>query len=251
MRRFASWRHGNSHVLIVGETGAGKEVLAETVHRASPRAAKPLLALNCAALTESLVESELFGYERGAFTGATQAKVGLLEAAAGGTVFLDEIGEMPLPTQAGLLRVLAIRPVLRATRGPRRAPSTFDSWPPPTATWKTRSPRSDFARISTSASTSSPWRFRRCASVPRRSAPCAAVPRRRMDGGAGRRPASRRRRWRSCAAAPGRETSASSATSSSVPSFCAPARRSPPTTCRSRRCGAGRPRCLRRPAARP
>ncbi len=104
---------GNSHVLIVGETGAGKEVLAETVHRASPRAAKPFLALNCAALTESLVESELFGYERGAFTGATQAKVGLLESAAGGTVFLDEIGEMPLATQAKLLRVLETRQVLR------------------------------------------------------------------------------------------------------------------------------------------
>jgi two-component system, NtrC family, response regulator AtoC len=103
----------NSHVLIVGETGAGKEVLAETVHRASPRAAKPFLALNCAALTESLVESELFGYERGAFTGATQAKAGLLEAAGGGTVFLDEIGEMPLPTQAKLLRVLETRQVLR------------------------------------------------------------------------------------------------------------------------------------------
>ena len=104
---------GNSHVLIVGETGAGKEVLAETVHRASPRAAKPFLALNCAALTESLVESELFGYERGAFTGATQVKVGLLESAVGGTVFLDEIGEMPLPTQAKLLRVLETKQVLR------------------------------------------------------------------------------------------------------------------------------------------
>jgi two-component system, NtrC family, response regulator AtoC len=104
---------GNSNVLIVGETGAGKEVMAETVHRASPRAAKPFLALNCAALTESLVESELFGYERGAFTGATQVKIGLVEAAAGGTVFLDEIGEMPLPTQAKLLRLLETRQVLR------------------------------------------------------------------------------------------------------------------------------------------
>jgi len=112
---------GNSHVLIVGETGAGKEVLAETVHRASPRAAKPFLALNCAALTESLVESELFGYERGAFTGANQAKVGLLEAAAGGTVFLDEIGEMPLPTQAKLLRVLETRQVLRVGATQTRA----------------------------------------------------------------------------------------------------------------------------------
>ena len=104
---------GNSNVLIVGETGAGKEVLSEAVHRASPRASKPFLALNCAALTESLVESELFGFERGAFTGATQAKIGLLEAAAGGTLFLDEIGEIPLSTQAKLLRVLETRQVLR------------------------------------------------------------------------------------------------------------------------------------------
>jgi DNA-binding NtrC family response regulator len=104
---------GNSSVLILGETGAGKEVLAETVHAASPRAGKPFLPLNCAALTETLVESELFGYERGAFTGANQPKVGLIEAAAGGTVFLDEIGEMPLAVQAKLLRALETRQVLR------------------------------------------------------------------------------------------------------------------------------------------
>jgi DNA-binding NtrC family response regulator len=104
---------GNSNVLIVGETGAGKEVLAEKVHRASPRAGKPFLPLNCAAFSESLVESELFGHERGAFTGAGQAKAGLLEAAAGGTLFLDEIGEMPLAVQAKLLRVIETRQVLR------------------------------------------------------------------------------------------------------------------------------------------
>jgi DNA-binding NtrC family response regulator len=104
---------GNSSVLIVGETGAGKEVLAETVHAASPRAGKPFLPLNCAALTETLVESELFGYERGAFTGANQPKIGLIEAAAGGTVFLDEIGEMPLAVQAKLLRAIETRQVLR------------------------------------------------------------------------------------------------------------------------------------------
>ena len=100
-------------VLVLGETGAGKEVLAQRLHDLSPRAARPLLRLNCAALAEQLLESELFGHERGAFTGAVQAKVGLLETADGGTIFLDEIGELPLSLQAKLLRVLEDRKVLR------------------------------------------------------------------------------------------------------------------------------------------
>ena len=104
---------GNITVLVLGETGVGKEVLAERVHRMSPRAAGPYVKLNCAALTESLLESELFGHERGAFTGAVQAKSGLLETADGGTVFLDEVGELPLSTQVKLLRVLEERSVMR------------------------------------------------------------------------------------------------------------------------------------------
>jgi transcriptional regulator with PAS, ATPase and Fis domain len=100
-------------VLVVGETGVGKEILAASVHQRSPRAAMPLVRINCAALPESLLESELFGYARGAFTGATQGKQGLLEAADGGTFFLDEIGEMPLSTQAKLLRVLESGEVTR------------------------------------------------------------------------------------------------------------------------------------------
>jgi DNA-binding NtrC family response regulator len=99
-------------VLIQGETGAGKEVLANAIHALSPRVSKPFLGLNCAALSETLLESELFGYERGAFTGAVQAKPGLLHAAQGGTVFLDEIGEMPMAMQAKVLRVLEQREVL-------------------------------------------------------------------------------------------------------------------------------------------
>jgi two-component system, NtrC family, response regulator AtoC len=103
----------NITVIVRGETGAGKEVIGEEIHRRSARAARPLVKLNCAALPEHLLESELFGYERGAFTGATQAKPGLIEAADGGTLFLDEVGELPLATQAKLLRVVECREVLR------------------------------------------------------------------------------------------------------------------------------------------
>jgi two-component system, NtrC family, response regulator AtoC len=100
-------------VLLLGETGVGKEVLAEAVHRSSPRAAKPFFCLNCGALSESLLESELFGHEKGAFTGAHRAKPGLLESAEGGSLFLDEIGELPSALQVKLLRVLENKTLLR------------------------------------------------------------------------------------------------------------------------------------------
>ena len=96
-------------VLLTGESGTGKEVVARFIHHASPRANAPFVGLNCAALPESLLESELFGYERGAFTGATQSKPGRLEQAAGGIVFLDEVGEMSRAVQAKFLRVLQER----------------------------------------------------------------------------------------------------------------------------------------------
>jgi len=113
VRKMASRVASSSiNVLVLGETGVGKEVLARLIHRLSGRAENPLVALNCAGLAESLIESELFGHERGAFTGATQPKMGLIESANGGTLFLDEIGEMPLAMQAKLLRVLETRQVM-------------------------------------------------------------------------------------------------------------------------------------------
>ena len=99
--------------LILGETGVGKELVAEAIHKRSPRHAKPIIKLNCAALPETLLESELFGHERGSFTGADKRKIGFFEAADGGTLFLDEIGEMPLSLQAKLLRVLERKVITR------------------------------------------------------------------------------------------------------------------------------------------
>jgi two-component system, NtrC family, response regulator AtoC len=99
-------------VLLLGETGVGKDVVAERIHRASPRANGPLLRLNCAALSPALLASELFGHEKGAFTGAMCAQPGLLQSASGGTVFFDEVGELPLELQTKLLLVLERREVL-------------------------------------------------------------------------------------------------------------------------------------------
>jgi transcriptional regulator with GAF, ATPase, and Fis domain len=103
----------STSVLITGETGAGKELVAEALHKLSSRADKPFITVNCAAIPEALVEAELFGHTRGAFTGAVQSRLGKIHAAQGGTIFFDEIGELPLAGQAKLLRFLECGEVQR------------------------------------------------------------------------------------------------------------------------------------------
>ncbi|HVR02819.1 MAG TPA: sigma 54-interacting transcriptional regulator, partial [Polyangia bacterium] len=100
-------------ILILGETGVGKDVLASWIHKKSPRAKGPMVSINCGAIAESLLESELFGHKKGAFTDSNEAKVGLLEAASGGTVFLDEIGDMPVKLQVKMLHAIEKREVTR------------------------------------------------------------------------------------------------------------------------------------------
>ncbi len=105
--------HHSTSVLITGETGAGKELVAESVHKLSTRADKPFVTVNCAAIPDALVEAELFGHTRGAFTGAVQSRLGKIHAAQAGTIFFDEIGELPLASQAKLLRFLECGEVQR------------------------------------------------------------------------------------------------------------------------------------------
>lgn len=112
-RRIGRVAPTDTTVLILGESGTGKELVARALHEQSPRRAGPLISVNCAAIPETLIESELFGHEKGAFTGATASRKGLAEAADGGTLFLDEIGELPMEAQARLLRLLQEKEIRR------------------------------------------------------------------------------------------------------------------------------------------
>ena len=154
----------NSTILITGESGTGKELVAQAIHKQSLRRDKPFVAVNCGAMPETLLESELFGHVRGAFTGADTNKKGLVEVAEGGTVFLDEIGEMTPAMQVKFLRVLQERKFRRVggteeiAANIRVIAATNRDLPRP---WW---PKGSFARTCSTASTSSRSACRRCAS---------------------------------------------------------------------------------------
>jgi two-component system, NtrC family, nitrogen regulation response regulator NtrX len=133
-------------VCIYGETGTGKELVARTLHEKSARAGGPFVTLNCAAVPGELIESELFGHEKGAFTGAAQRYTGKFEQAHRGTLFLDEIGDMPQAMQAKLLRVLEEGEVERIGSGKPTAVDVRVVWPR-IATWSNWSRRGDFDAI--------------------------------------------------------------------------------------------------------
>jgi len=155
-------------VLIRGESGVGKDLIARAVHAASSRRQGPFVKVNCAAIPQELLESELFGHERGAFTGAHRRKPGQFEFANTGTIYLDEIGELPLSLQAKLLHVLQD---FRFSRVGGHMPIDVDARVIAATTASSKTPwrRASSARISTIASTSSRSRCRRCGSAARRS----------------------------------------------------------------------------------
>ena len=117
LRQVSKVASSDSTVLILGETGTGKELIARAIHRRSNRAERAFIGVNCAAIPASLIASELFGHEKGAFTGATQRRLGRFESANGGTIFLDEVGDLPTEVQIALLRVLQEREIERVGSG--------------------------------------------------------------------------------------------------------------------------------------
>ena len=144
-----------ARVLLTGESGTGKELVAAAVHAASRRAARAFVTVNCAAIPRDLVESEMFGHERGAFTGATERRLGRFELAHEGTLFLDEVGDLSPEAQAKLLRTLETGELQRHRRRDVTSGSTSASSRRPTASWRMRSPTATSGRTSSSGSTSS------------------------------------------------------------------------------------------------
>ncbi len=246
----------SASVLITGESGTGKELCARTIHNLSPRKNNAFVAINCSAIPETLMESELFGHERGAFTGAAARRLGCFELANGGTLLLDEIAEMPVSLQAKLLRVLEDRKIRRlggdagAVRGRARAGGDE----PRPAGGRARAARS--AKTCSTASTSSRSSCRRCASAGRTSR-CSRSTSSRSSPSATSAPraSSAPRRSRRSSRTTGPATSASCATSSSAPSSSARARSSSATTSRPTRWSSARARAARTrsrsPSARP
>ncbi|MCC6524892.1 MAG: sigma 54-interacting transcriptional regulator [Polyangiaceae bacterium] len=218
-----------STVIISGESGSGKEVLARAIHDLSTRARAPYVAFNCAAVPRDLFEGQLFGYRRGAFTGAAADQPGVLRAAEGGTVLLDEIGELPLDVQPSSC---ASSKMARSSRSASASPScsTCASSPPPSATWRSSCASTASGRISSTGCRSSRSRCRPCASGPTTSSRSPAISSRSSRPQVRSRRSWRRTRSRCSTPTAGRATCASCATRSSVRS----------RSSRCRRCSARR-----------